>query len=502
MNSLEALDSNGVQDSRNCFGQRLERGGDVGGRADRSTRTADVAAARPFGGAGGVLRLLLTCIAVVLLWSMPVAAQGPQTAALPGSTGVADAVLDARLGVHPDKTRFVLDLTRAVPFRVSNDASPWRVTVDLPDMAWSVRDMPAPRGMVSAIRREKGEPERVRLVLDTNGPSRIAWAAVIPPRDGKPPRFILDLVPVEARSFARDVRESGVLPVAAAAATAFVPPPALMPSAVPAAKPPAAGAAAATPLLVPAALSGMGAAVPVPRSKPRPPELPLIVIDAGHGGQDPGATAVNGVHEKDITLSVARELKRQLERTGRFRVALTRDRDVFIALRERVSIARSKGADLFISLHADSIGRREVRGLSVYTLSDKASDREAEMLAQRENRADAIVGLDLSVEEKEVVNILIDLAQRDTKNQSRRMAELVVREVGRDVELLPRPIRSAGFAVLTAPDVPSILVELGYLSHPTDAKLLTSRKHQERLAAGLVRAVDGFFKRDVLLTRS
>ncbi|EGY01004.1 N-acetylmuramoyl-L-alanine amidase [Nitrospirillum viridazoti Y2] len=174
-------------------------------------------------------------------------------------------------------------------------------------------------------------------------------------------------------------------------------------------------------------------------------------------------------------------------------MALTRDSDVFIPLRERPGKARALGADLFISLHADIVVGRPVRGLSVYTLSDKATDREADMLAQRENRSDAIVGMDLADQSAQVASILIDLAQRDTRNQSRRLANLVVESVGRDITLLNSPLRSAGFAVLTAPDVPAILVEMGYLSHPTDARLLASDSHRRRFAADLVRAIDGYF---------
>ena len=228
----------------------------------------------------------------------------------------------------------------------------------------------------------------------------------------------------------------------------------------------------------------------------------MVVIDAGHGGQDPGTIAISGKYEKDIVLAVAHELRRQLRATGRYRVALTREKDVFIPLRERVAIARAKGADLFISLHADSIASRQVRGLSVYTLSDRASDREAEMLAQRENQADAIVGMDLSVQSADIANILINLSQRDTMNLSRRFAGLVVDRMDKSVPVLAVPLRSAGLAVLTAPDVPSVLVELGYLSHPQDAKLLATDNHRRRLAGSLLRAVDGYFTANAVPSRS
>lgn len=403
-----------------------------------------------------------------------------QTAAMPAVPSAA-AVLDARLGAHPDKTRFVLELTRDTEFRVEVQRDPWRVRLDLPDLAWSVPGLPAGKGLVSAVIRDPTAKGRLRLLLPTTGPVRVALAEVIPPRDGRPPRFILDLVPGDGSPGDKPL---GTL----AALTVPLAPP------VPGAREQAVPATPKAPPTLQLA-AGLAAPVPVPPRKPAERQKPMVVIDAGHGGQDPGAIAVNGKREKDITLAMARELRRQLLATNRYRVTLTREGDSFIPLRDRVGIARDQGADLFISLHADSIGRSEVRGLSVYTLSDKASDREAEMLAQRENRSDAIVGLDLSDQPKQVVNILIGLAQRDTMNESRRFANLLVDKMDPQVAVLPSPLRSAGFAVLTAPDVPSVLVEMGYLSHPKDAKLLTSSAHQRRLAGSLARAVDGYFGR-------
>ncbi|WP_049766664.1 N-acetylmuramoyl-L-alanine amidase [Rhodospirillum centenum] len=428
-------------------------------------------------------------VAALLLVVSPVApvaaAERTQTAAMPAA-GAAALATDARLGLHPDKTRFVIDLSRAAEFRVVTAADPWRVVVEFDGVAWAVPELPAPKGLVRGVRRSEAGG-RVRLELETSGPAKVLWADMLRPLDGRPPRFVLDIAPMDPLGFL--AAQAAAMPSAAAPSPLA---PGVQPVALRAPAPPPAAPATAPPApSQPAALRSF----PVPRSKPPLPQLPLIVLDPGHGGQDPGATAVTGVHEKEITLAVALEMRRQLQATGRYRVALTRDRDVFIKLRDRVARARSLGADLFISLHADSISRPGVRGLSVYTLSDKATDREAEMLAQRENRADAIVGLDLSAETAEVAAILIDLAQRDSRNQSLRLAGLVVDRLGREVALLPSPLRSAGFAVLTAPDVPSVLIEMGYLSHAKDAKLLTSASHRKRLAAGLVQAVDGYFGR-------
>jgi N-acetylmuramoyl-L-alanine amidase len=219
----------------------------------------------------------------------------------------------------------------------------------------------------------------------------------------------------------------------------------------------------------------------------------IIVIDAGHGGVDPGAISLGGEFEKAITLGVAGEIERQLTASGRYKVVMTRSDDTFIRLRDRVAIARQVNADLFISIHADSLNDHSIGGMSIYTLSETASDREAEALATKENKADIIAGVDLRDESPQVSTILIDLAQRETKNLSAKLARAVIDSVGQDRRLLPRPHRFAGFAVLTAPDVPSVLIELGYLSNRTDEHELLDPSHRERLGRGIVRALDAFF---------
>ncbi|MHA1568938.1 MAG: N-acetylmuramoyl-L-alanine amidase family protein, partial [Alphaproteobacteria bacterium] len=242
-------------------------------------------------------------------------------------------------------------------------------------------------------------------------------------------------------------------------------------------------------------------AAPAPAEPPpvkparRADQRPLIAIDAGHGGVDPGAIGSRGTYEKKITLAFARELKRQLDATGRFRATLTRERDIFVRLRGRIAIARRAGADLFISLHADSLGSRRPRGASVYTLSNKASDKEAAALAAKENKSDLIAGVDLTHENPVVANILIDLAQRETMNQSARFAKTLIREMGRDMRLMRNTHRFAGFAVLKAPDVPSVLIELGYLSNPTEEKLLNSAAYRKKATGAIVRAIKARFVR-------
>ncbi len=401
-------------------------------------------------------------------------AQAQTTAALPFPPPVQErvSVLDARLGLHPDKTRLVLELSDSVPFTVSVHGSPYRVVVDLPDVNWPGGNaVMAGKGLVARYRFEGRDGGASRLVVETDGPVRVVESFLIPPRDGFKPRFVLDIARTTPAQFAASAPIAAP-PVAAGRETARQP----------AKKDPIVPVAAALPPPVP------------PRAAPVP-EKPMIVVDPGHGGVDPGAVGVGGVYEKDITLAMARELKRQLEGSGRYRVRLTRDKDVFIRLRDRVAIAREANADLFLSLHADSIGSADMRGLSIYTLSDKASDREAEMLAAKENRADALAGINLSSENDLVASILIDLAQRDTMNHSKRFANMALEHLGREVKLIPnKPHRQAGFAVLTAPDMPSALVEMGYLSSPQDVNLLSKSAHREKLGRAMLRTIDAYFK--------
>lgn len=224
----------------------------------------------------------------------------------------------------------------------------------------------------------------------------------------------------------------------------------------------------------------------------RPRYLPVIVIDPGHGGIDPGAIGPGGVFEKNIVYPTARYLALQLLGTRRFRVALTRGPDEFVALRERVARARARHADLFLAIHADALPNQAMRGLSVFTLSAKASDREAAALAESENR-DVVDRVKLSREPREVGDVLIDLERRQTDNSSLKLARDLVTALGREVALLENPQRSADFAVLTAPDIPSALVELGCLSNPAEEKLLQKAAYQQRLARGLARGIEAYF---------
>ena len=219
----------------------------------------------------------------------------------------------------------------------------------------------------------------------------------------------------------------------------------------------------------------------------------IIVIDPGHGGKDSGAVGIGKNFEKNITLKVGLLLKKKIEKTGQFKVFLTRSSDKYLRLRERTKIAKKNNADIFISLHADFNPNRRTRGISIYTLSERASDKEAEALARRENRSDLIDGVDLSSESSEVTNILLDLTKRDTLNQSSYLVNFMIKEFKKNLNLLQRPHRFAGFTVLKSLDIPSVLVEMGYLSNSKDSKLLVSKEYQEKLSENILGAIRNYF---------
>lgn len=231
------------------------------------------------------------------------------------------------------------------------------------------------------------------------------------------------------------------------------------------------------------------------KSAPRPVLRPkLIALDPGHGGADPGAIGIGGTQEKGVVIRVALDLQAELQKGGRYRVMLTRTGDSYVPLRERVARAQDAKANLFLSIHADSHPNSEVRGASVYTLSDEASDREAAALAARENHVDAQVAKLTSSHSDSVARTLVSMVQRGTGNQSNRFADTIVGTFGKSgIRLLPRTHREAGFAVLTAPDIPACLVELGYLSNSSDERLLTINAHQQALARALRGSIDGYF---------
>ncbi|MBY0355827.1 MAG: N-acetylmuramoyl-L-alanine amidase [Rickettsiales bacterium] len=224
---------------------------------------------------------------------------------------------------------------------------------------------------------------------------------------------------------------------------------------------------------------------------------PHIFIDAGHGGKDPGALGGDGTQEKNITLLYARHLAEAIEKSGRYAVTLTRDDDRFILLPDRVAIARAGKGDLFISIHADTASSAKARGLSIYTVSENASDAEAAALAEQENSVDLLSGMDVGVEDKAVADILLDLTQRETKNKSSKLADVMVQSFRKGgVRLLPNTHRFAGFRVLKAPEIPSVLVEIGFLSNPDDERNLKSTQYRRILARGIIDGLDAYYSQN------
>ncbi|NIA68778.1 N-acetylmuramoyl-L-alanine amidase [Pelagibius litoralis] len=398
----------------------------------------------------------------------------------------------ARIGETQERTRFVLELSESVPYRVFTLPDPFRVVVDLPEMAWVVPEnrQPKVRGLITGLRFGLFAPGTSRVVLDVSQPSHLQKVFVIPPSDGKPYRLVVDLKQVSREQY---FAAAGKAPTGGPGRTTGAAPGKRQ-----------SGPTVATsrqPLGAPTA--GL-----VPRLKPKPPSAkpvdarPLIVVDPGHGGVDPGAIGVSGAYEKNIALDYGRALKRALEATGRYRAVLTRDRDVFLKLRERIAFAQKAKGDLFISLHANIHRSGKIRGASVYTLSETASDKEAAAIAAAENAADVLAGVDLTDQTGDVRDILIDLAQRETMNLSKKFANDLVVEVGRDVKLLRNTHRFAGFAVLKSPTIPSVLFEIGYMSNRQEERLLRGKAHRDKVVVSIIRAIDGFFRKQNTANRS
>lgn len=377
---------------------------------------------------------------------------------LNGAQSSIPVVIGLKLSETAQRTRFALELSDPVDVRAYTLTNPNRVVIDMPDVLWRAGDEARPSGRRAVKSYRYGQFRRgnFRFVVDLNTPVKVEAPLLVPPEEGFGFRLMIDLTPSTREAF---VAAAG-WPRGSTAGT------------LSAELPPA-------------------PAAPAPRGDAG---KRLVVIDAGHGGIDPGTHGRSGIREKDLVLGVARELRKALEATGRYRVQLTRDSDVFIPLRERVNIARVAHADLFVSLHADSNDHPDIRGASVYTLSEDASDREAASLAEKENMSDVIAGVDLAGESSPVASILIDLAQRDTMNRSVRFAERVLTSLPRATMVRPSsPHRSAGFAVLKAPDIPAALIELGYLSNSEDEAEMRKPAWRTRVAGSLVAAINGHF---------
>jgi N-acetylmuramoyl-L-alanine amidase len=361
---------------------------------------------------------------------------------------------DARLGGDETQTRFVMDLNRKIDLHAFTLADPYRVVLDLPQVVFQLppKSGEGGRGLIKAFRFGLVMPGGSRVVFDLAKPVRIDKAFVIDAADDAPARLVLDLVATDRDSFLRKIAADEK------AARAEAPP---------------------------------ATAAPNDTTDPRP----LVVLDPGHGGIDTGTKASSGDLEKDIVLDFAKRLGERVEKMGKYRVLLTRTDDTFVPLGDRVRIARNAGAALFVSIHADSLPRGEgdAQGATVYTLSDTATDSAAARLAEQENRADVIAGVDLKAEPDDVAGILIDLAQRETKTFSLQFAHKLIGDMKEVARLHKEPIKSAGFRVLRAPDVPSVLVELGYVSNKQDLQSLLSDSWRDHTADSIAQAIDGFF---------
>lgn len=362
-------------------------------------------------------------------------------------------VQDIRLGAQSGSAvRVVIDLSEQVDSKIFPLTNPDRIVIDLPETSFGVNESNlTKRDYLNSIRLGKTDARAARIVLELNRPVIIKKSFTLTPQSGFQWRLVVDLELMAKTDNLKQVT------------------PEWYDNSVAEEKKPA------------------------PQATEPPKAKPLIVLDPGHGGKDPGAIGVSGVYEKHLTLAMAKQLRELLEKTGRYRVKLTRETDIFIALYARRRFARSVNADLFVSIHADSIRKPETRGLSVYTLSEKASDKEAEKLAESENKVDLIAGIDLSGETQEVTDILIDLARRETNNHSSYFAEKLMTEIRKEITVLQNSHRFAGFAVLKSPDVPSVLIEMGYLSNKEEEKLLRQAPYREKLAKATVRAVDSYF---------
>jgi N-acetylmuramoyl-L-alanine amidase len=379
----------------------------------------------------------------LLLAGWPAAAAPPQA----GDAAVAAAVtLDAE-GV---KTRLTITLSRPVAARAFVMEKPDRVIIDLPEVSFHVPPEAGRQreGLVGSFRYGLFAPGRSRIVIDLTQPalvSRIDGEEAV--RDGSPV-LTVELMRTDRESFrkAAEVARTASQPVA-----------------------------------------------PPPQAEPEDAR-PVIVLDPGHGGIDPGATAAGGSLEKEIVFAFAQRLRRHLLAGGRYRVLMTRERDVFVSLSERVRLARAAKADLLISIHADSLaGGPDIRGLTVYTGSERASDAESARMADRENRADVAAGLEARDGPDEIADILQELTMRETRAFSHRLAAGLVGELEPVAQLNRNPHRQASFRVLRAPDVPSVLVELGYLSSRKDRDLLRSDGWRDRATGAMAAAIDRFF---------
>lgn len=367
-------------------------------------------------------------------------------------------VIDVRVTVGEDRARLVIDLAAKTEFSFVSLAGPDRLAIDVRAGTFSVPQPsgePAETNLISAYLVEQAAPDRVRTTLTLADPAQVQQAYVLDPFEDQPARLVVDIIPADAETFAANVERDRTASAAVAETTAQSTP---------------AG----------------GSELPIATR-------PLVVIDPGHGGIDSGAEAHNGIKEKDIVLAFSLRLQQILVDSGRFDVALTREDDTYLRLEERVALARRNKADLFLSIHADSFQQPEIRGASAYTRDENATDVLDKVLADKENKSDVIAGFALPQMAPEVVDILLDLMRREMRKQSYLAAQSIVHQLEPSVALRRFPVRQADFFVLQAPDVPSVLIELGFLSNLDDITNLTQSDWQNRTAEAIARGISTYF---------
>jgi N-acetylmuramoyl-L-alanine amidase len=422
--------------------------------------------------AGGRLGLLLAVAALSLGLQAHVAAQ-PAAEAEPALP----EVIDARVTSTPERARLILDLSGPTEFAIASLGDPNRIAVDVKASALrfvAPADV-AGEGVVASYTVEMAEGGRARTLLTLGLPAQVQQAYILEAVADQPARLVVDVILDTPEQFAARVATDLAMAMAKAGMT-----------------PEASDTGPVTQAEVPD--------VPAISSPPPMPQAelwgtrPLIVIDPGHGGIDNGASAPNGVHEKDIVLAFALQLQETLIASGRFDVALTREDDSFLRLEDRVALARENKADLFISLHADSFQQQDIRGASVYTRDERATDVLDKVLADGENKTDIIAGFAVPEMQPVVVDILVDLMRRQMRRQSFLAAQAIVQELQPSVSLRRFPVRQADFFVLQAPDVPSLLVELGFLSNASDIANLQKSDWRDRAVDALARGIAAYFE--------
>jgi N-acetylmuramoyl-L-alanine amidase len=388
-----------------------------------------------------------------LLLGIPWGAGAAAPIAAPNGDAYGDfpVASEVRLGGDETATRMVVDFSQKIDMRAFTLANPYRVIIDLPQVVFRFppKTGEGGRGLIKAFRYGLMMTGGSRIVIDLTRPARVEKSFVLDATNDQPARFVLDLAAVDRDAFMRTIAlENRVREPAA-----------------------------------------------VVKPQPKSDARPIIVLDPGHGGIDNGTKAASGEMEKTIVLEFALLLRDKIEKAGKYHVVMTRSDDTFVALADRVQFARAQQASLFISIHADALPRGEgdAQGATVYTLSETASDSEAARLAETENRADVIAGVDLTHQPDDVADILIDLAQRETKSYSVQFARGLIDSMRTAARMHKNSLKSAGFRVLKAPDIPSVLIELGYVSNRQDIKSLTSADWREHTADSIAKAIDRFF---------